>query len=124
MNLSWIQLGSLLMFLGIVLGAFGGHALKPKLAPAEMEIYKTGILYHLIHAQALFLVAWLSTQSADLKVQYAGLAFLSGIVLFSGTLYALAITEIKRLGWITPLGGLSFLAGWALLFYSQYAKFF
>ena len=124
MNLSWIQLGSLLMFLGIVLGAFGGHALKTKLSPAEIEIYKTAVLYHLIHALALFIVAWLSTQSTDIKVQYAGLAFLTGVVLFSGTLYALAITEIKWLGFITPLGGFCFLAGWALLFSSQYTRFF
>ena len=124
MNLSWLQLGSLLMFLGIVLGAFGGHALKTKLSFEEIEIYKTGVFYHLIHALALFIVAWLSTQSTDIKVQYAGLAFLSGIVLFSGTLYALAITDIKWLGFITPLGGLSFLAGWVLLFYTQYMKFF
>ena len=124
MNLSWIQLGSLLMFLGVVLGAFGAHALRPKLSPEEIEIYKTAVLYHLIHALALFLVAWLSTQSTDLKVQFAGLFFLVGVVLFSGTLYALAITDIKWLGFITPFGGFAFLAGWALLFYSQYTKFF
>ena len=122
MNLSWVQLGSLLMFLGVVLSAFGAHALKTKIAPEYMDVYKTAIFYHLIHALALFIVAWLTTQSTDIKVQYAGLLFIVGIVLFSGTLYAISITGFKWLGMITPLGGLAFLTGWAFLFLSHYQK--
>lgn len=124
MNLSWIQLGSLFMFLGVGLGAFGSHLLKSKLSAEYLEIFKTGVFYHFLHALALFIVAWLSTQSSDMKVQYAGIFFMMGIVLFSGSLYILSITEIKWLGAITPLGGLSFLAGWGLLFYSVFDKAF
>lgn len=124
MNFSWIQLGSLLMFTGVVLGAFGSHALKSKMSPHYIEVYKTAVTYHLIHALALFVVAWLITQTSDLRVEYAGLCFLVGIVLFSGSLYALSITEFKWLGMITPLGGVAFLAGWALLFLSKYHQTF
>ena len=124
MNYSWVQIGSLSMFLGVTLGAFGSHILRSRLSEHYFDVFKTGVLYHLIHALALFVVAWLSTQSNDPKIHFAGLLFLIGIVLFSGSLYILSITEIKWLGAITPLGGLSFLAGWFLLFAGQYQKFF
>lgn len=112
----WIKLGSILMFTAVALGAFGSHALRDKLTPYYLEVYKTGVLYHFIHALALFVVAWLSTVSADPKITWAGIAFTAGIVLFSGSLYVLSVTGIKWLGAITPLGGISFLAGWLLLF--------
>ena len=124
MNLTWIQLGSLFMFLGVGLGAFGSHLLRLKLSSENLEIFKTGVFYQFLHAFGLFLIAWLSTQSSDIKVQYAGILFMMGIVLFSGSLYILSITEIKWLGAITPLGGLSFLIGWGLLFYSTYNQAF
>ncbi len=124
MNLNWVQLGSVLMFLGVGLGAFGSHLLRSKLSEASLEIYKTGVLYHFLHALAIFIVAWLSTQTNDPRVQYAGVFFMMGIVLFSGSLYLLSITEIRWLGAITPLGGLCFLTGWALLFYSNYPNLF
>lgn len=120
MNLNWIQLGSLYMFLAVVLGAFGSHALKEKISVYALEIYKTGVLYHFIHAFGLFIVAWLTTISSDPKIHYAGLSFMLGVVLFSGSLYLLSVTEMKWLGMVTPLGGLSFLTGWTLIFYSQY----
>ncbi len=119
MVLSWIQLASLMMFLGITLGAFGSHALRDKISPYALEVFKTGVLYQLIHALGLFVVAWLTTQSADPKLHFAGLAFITGIFLFSGSLYLLAITETKYFGIITPLGGLCFLAGWFLIMHSQ-----
>lgn len=124
MNLNWTQLGSVLMFLGVGLGAFGSHLLRTKVSEASLEIFKTGVLYHFIHALAILIVGWLSTQTNDPRVHYAGLFFMAGIVLFSGSLYLLSITEIKWLGMITPLGGLSFLIGWALLFYSNYSHLF
>ena len=123
MNLSWVQFGSLMMFLAITLGAFGSHALKEKISADDMEIFKTGIFYHIIHALALFVVAWLTTISADPKVQFAGLFFIGGIFFFSGSLYLLSITEIKALAFITPIGGLLFLFGWFLLLHAQYNKF-
>lgn len=120
MNLNWIQLGSFMMFLGVILGAFGAHAIKDKVTEYSLEIYKTGVLYHFLHALALFIVAWLSTISADPKIQLAGIFFIIGIVLFSGSLYVLALSGIKILGAITPLGGLSFLIGWILLILAKY----
>ncbi len=119
MNINWIQAASLLMFLGVAFGAFGSHALRSKLSEHYFDVYKTAVLYHLIHALGLFVVAWVSTQTTDPKVQTAGMLLLAGIVLFSGSLYILAVTGIKWLGAITPLGGLSFLAGWLILFLSK-----
>lgn len=110
-----IQLGSFLMFCAVLLGAFGAHALKGKLDSHYLEVFKTGVLYHFIHALSLFIVAWLKTQSNDPKISYAGFFFIAGIVLFSGSLYILSITKIKWIGAITPLGGLCFLTGWLLL---------
>lgn len=104
-----------MMFLAVALGAFGSHALRGKITDYYLEVYKTGVLYHFIHALGLFVVAWLTTQSNDPKVNLAGIFFLAGIILFSGSLYALSITGIKWLGAITPLGGISFLVGWLLL---------
>ena len=104
------------MFLAVALGAFGAHMLRGKLNGYSLDVYKTAVLYHFIHALALFVVAWVSTQSSDPKIQTAGICFIVGIILFSGSLYALSVTGIKWLGAITPLGGLSFLMGWFLLF--------
>lgn len=104
------------MFIGVALGAFGSHALRGKLSEYSLEIYKTGVLYHFIHALGLFAVAWLSTQFTDPKITWSGIFMIAGIFLFSGSLYALSVTGIKMLGAITPLGGLSFLAAWVLLF--------
>ena len=107
------------MFLAVGLGAFGAHALKEKLSAYSLDVYKTAVLYHFIHALGLFVVAWASTQTQDSKVYYAGIFFIAGIILFSGSLYLLSVTGIKWLGAITPLGGLSFLIGWGLLFLTK-----
>lgn len=117
--MTWIRIASLLMFLAVALGAFGSHALRGRLTDHYLDVYKTAVLYHFIHASGIFVVAWLSTVSQDPRITYAGLAFLAGIVLFSGSLYVLSVTGTKWLGAITPLGGLSFLAGWLLLFLSK-----
>lgn len=115
----WTKLASLLMFIGVALGAFGAHALRGKLDPHYLDIYKTAVLYQFIHALGLFVVAWLSTQSADPRITWAGIFLTAGIILFSGSLYALAIMQIKWLGPITPLGGVCFLVGWTLIFASK-----
>ena len=116
----WIKIASLLMFLGVALGAFGSHALKDKLTEYYLDVYKTAVTYHFIHALGLFVVAWLSTQFTDPKIHTAGIFLVVGIVLFSGSLYVLSITGIKWLGAITPLGGVSFLTGWVLLILANY----
>lgn len=111
----WLRIAGLTMFLGVALGAFGAHALKTKLDAYSLEIYKTAVLYHLIHGIGIFIVANLSTLINDSKIQWAGILFVAGIVLFSGSLYLLAVTGQKWLGAITPLGGLAFLAAWILV---------
>ena len=114
--MNWVRWGSLLMFLGIAMGAFGGHALKQSLSEEMQKVYHIGVFYHIVHALALFAVAWLSSiKPMAAGIQQAGWAFVVGIFLFSGSLYALSITGMRQLGMITPLGGLSFLAGWLLL---------
>jgi len=114
----WTKIASFLMFIGVALGAFGSHALRDKLTEYQQEIYRTGIVYHLVHALGLFVVAWLSTHTITPKLTLAGIFFTIGIILFSGSLYLLAITGQKWLGPVTPIGGLSFLIGWALIFLS------
>jgi len=111
----WAKLAAASMFLAVALGAFGSHALRGKISDYCLDIYKTAVLYHMVHALGLFAVAWLSTVTNDPKVNWAGLFMIAGILLFSGSLYLLSITGLKWLGAITPLGGLSFLAAWVLL---------
>ena len=101
-------------FLGVAFGAFGAHALKHRLAPDALQVFDVGVRYQMYHAFALFVVAW-AIHSWNVSAGAAGWSFVAGIVLFSGSLYALALTGISWLGMITPLGGLCFLLGWFLL---------
>lgn len=108
---TWIIIGGCLGFLAVALGAFGAHGLKDSLTPELMEIYKTGVLYHLVHSVVILAIGLGGNEK-----YYGSAAFFSaGIVLFSFSLYAYAITSITALAIITPLGGMSFLAGWLLL---------
>ena len=107
-----VAAGAILGFLAVALGAFGAHALRDHLAPDRMAIYQTGVQYHLAHALAILLAA----QMADsLNTRTIGWLWVAGVVIFSGSLYALALTGIRVLGAVTPIGGVCFLAGWALL---------
>src|SRR6478609_4439876 len=110
----WIRIAAILGFLGVALGAFGAHALKAKLSPEMLTVWHTGVLYHLIHALALFALA-LYARSASIPITAPALGFALGIALFSGSLYALALTGIRPLGAVTPFGGLSFLFAWGWL---------
>jgi uncharacterized membrane protein YgdD (TMEM256/DUF423 family) len=105
-------LGAVSAFLGVALGAFGAHALKSRLSSEALAIFETGVRYQMFHALALLVVA---ARLPDPRGSIAGWLFVAGTVLFSGSLYALALTGIRGLGAITPVGGLCFLAGWALL---------
>ena len=102
--------------LGVVLGAFGAHALRGSIEPRLIETFQTAVQYQLIHALALLLVSltigWLG-QSQSLEI--SAYAFMAGIVLFSGSLYGLVLTEMKWLGPVTPLGGLCLIVGWLAL---------
>lgn len=111
----WLRIAGIFMFLGVALGAFGSHALKAKLSEYSIDVYKTAVLYHLIHGLGIFVVFYLSSLTNDPKVQWAGILLVVGIILFSGSLYLLAITGQKWLGAITPLGGLAFLGAWLLI---------
>lgn len=112
----FLFLGSINAFLAVALGAFGAHYLKQKLSSDMLDVFHTGVQYHMIHALGLILIAVLSDKLANSSmVSVSGWALFIGIVLFSGSLYALSLTGIKWFGPITPLGGVSFLLGWVLL---------
>lgn len=110
-----LGLGAVLGFLGVAAGAFGAHALKARLAPESLAIFDTGSRYQLVHALALVLVGLRIEQGGGAGLGVASWSFLGGTLLFSGSLYALALTGIRPLGAITPLGGTLFLIGWAAL---------
>ncbi len=115
----FLALGSVSGFIAVALGAFGAHALKDKLDPHMLDVYKTGVQYQFYHTFAIIAVAILLKYFSDNSLlTYAGYLFLIGIILFSGSLYTMALTDVKVLGAVTPFGGLCFLAGWALLFVS------
>jgi uncharacterized membrane protein YgdD (TMEM256/DUF423 family) len=111
----FFALGAVLAALGVAAGAFGAHALRGRLAPDLLAVFETGVRYHLIHALALFSVAWATTRWPGRATNIAGWLFLAGTVLFSGSLYALSVSGIRALGAIAPLGGVAFIAGWLTL---------
>ena len=112
----FVLIGSLNALLGVALGAFGAHGLTSRVTPELLAVWQTAVQYHLVHALGLLLVGILAQLLPDsAQVRQAGWALLAGVVLFSGSLYLLVLTGVRQLGAITPLGGLAFLAGWALL---------
>lgn len=115
--LRWLSLAAFLLGLGIVLGAFGAHSLEGKLSPYQQEVYQKATFYHLLHALGLIFVPLLfHTGLASRKLcQIVCVLLLSGIIIFSGSLYALAITGIRNFGAITPIGGTCFILGWFCL---------
>jgi uncharacterized membrane protein YgdD (TMEM256/DUF423 family) len=110
----WLVLGAVNAFLAVAAGAFGAHALKARLAPDLLAVFETGARYHLSHALALLAVGFLAQQRPGPLTEASGWTLFAGIVLFSGSLYVLALTGVRWLGAVTPLGGLGFLAGWVL----------
>jgi uncharacterized membrane protein YgdD (TMEM256/DUF423 family) len=103
--------GAINAALAVGAGAFAAHGLRERLAPRALEVFETGARYHMYHALGMILCALVATSGA----RTAGWILQGGIAVFSGSLYALALTDLKVLGAITPLGGLAFLAGWAWL---------
>ncbi len=118
MKRSLLLLGSLFAFFGVALGAFGAHGLKQILAPDMLVIFETAVRYHLYHAFAILLAAFLADEHSSAGT--AGRLFGLGILLFSGSLYVLALTGIRSFGMVTPFGGVCFLAGWAVLGYTAF----
>ncbi len=119
-----IALGSLCMALAVAAGAFGAHGLKQSLSPYSMEIYEKAVLYHFIHAIGLLLLGLVADRDRIAKkiASIIGWLLFFGILLFSGSLYALAITDIKILGAITPFGGTAFIIAWVLFAYGSLQK--
>ena len=113
----FLILGGMSGFLFVALGAFGAHALNDKLeAMGYKGTFETGVQYHMIHTMAIIAVAILMNHlSSTGLLTAAGWSFFAGIVLFSGSLYALSLTGIRVLGAITPIGGVAFIAGWILI---------
>jgi uncharacterized membrane protein YgdD (TMEM256/DUF423 family) len=105
----------LLAAIGVAAGAFGAHGLKARLTTDALAVWETAARYHVTHALALLATAWACDRWPGPSAQGAGWLFVSGIALFSGSLYALALTGVRALGAITPIGGLCFLFGWVLL---------
>ena len=122
----FIQLAAFSGALAVMIGAFGAHALKARLTPELLSVYETGVQYHFWHTLVLLAVGLLALQLPDSRTLIAsGIAFIVGIILFSGSLYLLASTDIRHLGimpvgLITPFGGMSFIIGWLLLLISSF----
>ena len=118
--MSLTKVSSLLAILGIALGAFGAHALRDRLlATGSTDTWETAVFYHLVHAIALFCVGLLPAEKINRPVRWAARLWIGGIALFSGSLYLLALFKWSFLGPVTPVGGLLFMAGWAILLFSK-----
>ena len=115
MDRLFFTLGSLSAFIAVALGAFGAHALKARLPADLLAVFETGVRYQLTHALALLAVAWACTRWPGTAVNASGWLFVAGTVIFSGSLYALALTGVRWLGAVTPIGGVAWLAAWLCL---------
>ncbi|MAW75195.1 MAG: hypothetical protein CMG09_04635 [Candidatus Marinimicrobia bacterium] len=112
-----ILLGTFLAFMTVVLGAFGAHALKEQLSAYGQSVYDKAIFYQMFHSLAILFVSILQYSISDLDLSICIWLFFLGIILFSGSLYILALTNIKWLGAITPIGGMLFIVSWLIIFY-------
>ncbi len=112
---TFLFIGSIAGALGVGLGAFGAHGLRGRLSPDMLAVFETGVRYEMYHALALLLVSALMARLDGRLIHVAGWSFTVGIVLFSGSLYLLALTGVRIFGAVTPLGGVAFILGWACL---------
>jgi uncharacterized membrane protein YgdD (TMEM256/DUF423 family) len=115
MDRLFVTVAALSGLIGVAAGAFGAHALRERLSPENLAVFETAARYQMYHALALMAAAWASTRWPGPVIQWSGWLFIIGTVLFSGSLYALALSGVRWLGAITPLGGLAFMAGWLCL---------
>jgi len=112
----YLLLGSINALLVVLIGAFGAHGLKARLTVENMAVFQTGVQYHFYHAVGLILVGLIATQlSSPPYLRWSAWLMIMGIILFSGSLYALSITNIRWLGMITPIGGMAFILAWLML---------
>jgi uncharacterized membrane protein YgdD (TMEM256/DUF423 family) len=115
MDRTFLALGAISAFIAVAAGAFGAHSLRNRLTPEMLSIFETAARYQMYHAFALIVAAGVRTNRPGRISRAAGWLFVSGTVLFSGSLYALGLTGVRALGAITPLGGVAFLSGWLCL---------
>jgi uncharacterized membrane protein YgdD (TMEM256/DUF423 family) len=117
MDRTFLALGAISAGISVAAGAFGAHALKERLSPDLLAVFETGARYEMYHALGLVAAAWAASRGpgAAGAAGWAGWLFVAGTVLFSGSLYALALTGVRALGAVTPLGGVAFIAGWIAL---------
>ncbi len=111
----WFAAGAVLSGLGVLVGACGAHGLRDRVTADMLAVFETGVRYHLIHGLAVIAVAWAASRWPSAWIGAAGWLFAAGIVVFSGSLYILAISGVRWWGAVTPIGGVCFLAGWAAL---------
>jgi uncharacterized membrane protein YgdD (TMEM256/DUF423 family) len=118
----WSAIGAAVMALGVMFGAFGAHALKERLDAYSMGVYEKAVFYHFIHALGILIVTALLRAGAltESASNLVCALLLAGIILFSGSLYLLALTGNRTLGIVTPFGGLAFIAAWLVLAYHLY----
>ena len=109
------MIGGILGCIAVIMGAFGAHALNEILDDYGKSIYNKAVLYHMFHSIAILILGLINKIQPEIQLSMAGWSFVFGIILFSGSLYILAITGIKPLGMITPIGGMLFIIGWVLL---------
>jgi uncharacterized membrane protein YgdD (TMEM256/DUF423 family) len=128
MQKSFLIIGTILAGLAVVLGAFGAHGLKKMVGPETVSTYQTGVQYQMYHALALLILGVLYERLQNSLLNFAGIFFIGGVVLFSGSLYLLASLKAMNkvgttgIGLITPIGGLLFIIGWILLLISLLKK--
>jgi uncharacterized membrane protein YgdD (TMEM256/DUF423 family) len=115
MERTFVALGALSGFASVAAGAFGAHALRSRLAPDLLAVFETGARYQMFHALGLLAAAWVGARWPGPAATWAGWLFVAGTVVFSGSLYLLALTGVRWLGAVTPVGGVAFLAGWIAL---------
>ena len=114
--MNYLMIGAISGCLVVIMGAFGAHALNEILDDYGKSIYNKAVLYHMFHSIALLILGLINKIQPDIPLSMAGWSFVFGIILFSGSLYILAITGIKSMGMITPIGGMLFIMGWIVLF--------
>lgn len=117
----FLTLAAVSGFLAVAFGAFGAHGLRERLAPEMLAVFEVGVRYQMYHALALAAVALALPRWPSASLQAAGWCFIAGTVVFSGSLYVLTLTGMRWLGAVTPIGGVAFLAGWALLAWAAWS---
>ena len=122
MDRIFLAMGAVFGLIGVAAGAFGAHALRERLSPDLLQVFEIGVRYQMYHALALLGVALMAARLPGPTLHLAGWLFFVGVLIFSGSLYALSLTGLRWLGAVTPLGGVCLLSGWACLLWAAVAR--